>query len=376
MLPVPGITADRKRVSRVPGPVDDREDVTIRLDPAGAPAAVELIQRLRITGVGDYGIYERGPARRAEALDGTSPPVTKLGTVVWQGFSPGRRELAAKLTLDPGIEALRLPLGVTLDFVSSDGGRQALGPGGAIPGAGTVTVTLADQTAQSGVEVAAGAAEPSALADVAKSLLAAAAAPGREPPVAGRGLPAGLPATGLARRQIPVTAALSISGRVEVAGATARVDGAGLTATATGARVRGVLNGGAVSFRITVDGPATVRLDLVVVPTVDRRSLPVPRGLGSWAAWAASDPSLADRRAATDTVVAAAAAAVRAADFYPYLQADLPGRATGSFRYVTDVPTAAAPTRAPLEPRPGAIVLSLLAGLLIVSNAAALRRLS
>lgn len=376
VLPVPGITADRKRVSHVPGPVDDREEVTVHLDPSGAPSAVELVQRLRITGVGDYSIYERGPARRAEALDGTSPPVAKLGTVVWQGFSPGRRELAARLTLDPGIESLRLPLGVSLEFVNRDGASQALKAGGVTPGAGTLTITLSDQTSQSGVEVAAGAAEPRALAGVAQALLAAAAVPGREPPVAGRGLPLELPASGLARRQIPVSAALSIAGRVDVEGATATAEGPGLTPSATGGRVRGVLNGGTVSFRVAVDGPATVGLDLVVVPTVDRRGLPVPQGLESWAAWAESDPSLSERRAATDAVVAAAAAAVRAADFYPYLQADLPGRAAGSFRYVIAAQAVAGPRRVPLQPHPGPIALSVLAGMLILGNAAVLRRLS
>lgn len=376
VLQVPGLTADRLRVSHVPGPVDDREDVTVRVDALGAPSTVEVVQRLRISGVGDYGIYERGPARRAEALDGTAPPVAKLGTVVWQGFSPGRRELAARLTLDPGIEALRLPLGVGLEFAPRDGGRGALGAGGVVPTAGTLTVTLSDQTAQSAVPVATGAADATALARVAEALLAAAAAPGREPPVAGRGLPVELPASGVGARQIPVTAALAISGVLSVRGSTAVVRGPGVTPTGTGGRLHGVLNGGSVTFTVDIGGPATLGLDLVVTPTVDRRTVPVPRGSESWTAWAQSGPSIAERRAATDTVVAAAAAAVRAADFYPYLQADLPGRASGSFRYALAAPGASMAPRAALRPRPAAIAVSLLAALLIAGNATALRRLA
>lgn len=64
-------------------------------------------------GEGDYQVRERGPARSARSLSDLDPPITKFGAVVWQGFSPGSRELAARLVLDPLLEAPRLPLGVT-----------------------------------------------------------------------------------------------------------------------------------------------------------------------------------------------------------------------------------------------------------------------
>ena len=57
-------------------------------------------------GQGNYVIRELGPARAADGIGDTVPPVLELGTVVWQGFSPGRRELAARLTLDPTIEGV------------------------------------------------------------------------------------------------------------------------------------------------------------------------------------------------------------------------------------------------------------------------------
>lgn len=375
VLAVPGITADRKRVSYTPGPVEDHDEVTIAVDGSGSPARVELVQRLTITGTGDYGIYERGPARQAEALDGSSPPVAKLGTVVWQGFSPGRRTLAAKLRLDPGIESLRLPLGISLDYVDSTGRPGAIGPGGAIPGAGVVTITLADQTAQDRVQIATGAADAVSLGAVADQLLAAAASPGSEPPVAGRGLPTSLSAEGVTPRAIPVSAALAVSGRITVLGSGVTVTGPATTPITHGARVRGTLNGGTVAFQVRVDAAATLQLDLEVLPTVDRRALTPPGGFESWSAWAASTPSLRSRGAATDQVVAAAAAAVRAADFYPYLQTDLVGRASGSFHYRLDTPAAVAKARAPLEPKPGAIALVLLATSLVFANGAALRKL-
>jgi hypothetical protein len=72
---------------------------------SASPPRVLVEQRLRLTGQGDYQVRERGPARASEALGDEPPPVTKFGAVVWQGFSPGSRELAARLTLDPLLEA-------------------------------------------------------------------------------------------------------------------------------------------------------------------------------------------------------------------------------------------------------------------------------
>src|SRR3954452_15565172 len=105
---------DRLRKSTVPGTTTDREDVVVAIGPTGAPASVVDTQQLVIHGAGSYIIRELGPARAAVGLGDTVPPVLELGTVVWQGFSPGRRALAARLTLDAGIEAARLPLKVRL----------------------------------------------------------------------------------------------------------------------------------------------------------------------------------------------------------------------------------------------------------------------
>src|SRR3954464_1400458 len=134
--PLLGLRKDRLLKSVVPGEVDDREAVTVALGPEGPPAVVTDLQQLTIHGAGNYIVRELGPARAAVGLGDTVPPVLELGTVVWQGFSPGLRELSARLTLDPGIEAARLPLKVTLRLRDAAGRVRALDPGGKAPADG------------------------------------------------------------------------------------------------------------------------------------------------------------------------------------------------------------------------------------------------
>src|SRR3954452_5312996 len=142
-----GLRPDRLRKSVVPGTASDREDVVVAVGPTGAPLAVTDTQRLVIDGAGNYIVRELGPARVALGLNETVPPVLELGTVVWQGFSPGHRELSARLSLDPGIEAARLPLKVTIRLRASAGQLRDLDPGARAPADGTAVVTLTNQTA-------------------------------------------------------------------------------------------------------------------------------------------------------------------------------------------------------------------------------------
>src|SRR3954465_7870462 len=142
-----GLRPDRLRKSVVPGPASDREDGVVAVGPTGAPLAGTDTQRLVINGAGNYIIRELGPARAAVGLNDTVPPVLELGTVVWQGFSPGHRELSARLTLDPGIEPARLPMKVGVRLRDATGRVRRLDAGSRAPADGTVTVTLANQTA-------------------------------------------------------------------------------------------------------------------------------------------------------------------------------------------------------------------------------------
>src|SRR5205814_800357 len=140
-----------------------------------------------------YVVRELGPARAAVGLGDTVPPVLELGTVVWQGFSPDRRALAARLTLDAGIEAARLPLRVSLALTDAAGRHHALRAGAESPVDGTVAVTLTNQTS-SRRTVDAGRADVRPLAVTLDRLRTASAHPRvAVPPVAGAGLPASLP---------------------------------------------------------------------------------------------------------------------------------------------------------------------------------------
>src|SRR5947199_1003921 len=125
-----GLRKDRLLKSVVPGPVTNTEQLTVGVGPTGAPAVVTDLQQLVIAAAGNYIVRELGPARRAEGIGDTVPPVLELGQVVWQGFSPSTRSLRAQLTLDPGIEAHRLPMSIRIDFRDHHGHLRSLRPGG------------------------------------------------------------------------------------------------------------------------------------------------------------------------------------------------------------------------------------------------------
>jgi len=359
-----GLTKDRLLTSRAPGPVANREAVTVALGPDGTPAAVTVEQRLSITGVGDYQIRERGPARGAEGIGDTVPPVLKLGTVVWQGFSPGRRELAALLTLDAGLEAARLPLSVRLELTTRDGRRTPLGPGGRVPEPGVVTMTLTNATTVP-VTVPVGAAEPRPAAQALQVLLDAARRPrpGR-PPTVGNGLPEEVPGTVTGTASLAAVAALRVTGSIRVPGTRATVTGAGTAAVADGARINGTLHD-TVSFRVDAPQPGRLVLDLMVQPWIDARPLAPPAPSRSWAAWAAANPGRAAQESATRTLLADTANAARAAEYTPYLDADLKGSSVTTYRYVVAAPSLPREAGAALQPRPAAIAAAAVAALLI-----------
>lgn len=368
-----GLATDRLLTTRAPGPVTNREAVTVAVGPDGTPAAVTVEQRLSIQGTGDYQIRERGPARRVERIGDTVPPILKLGTVVWQGFSPGRRDLAARLSLDAGLEAARLPLGVRLTFTDRNGRRTPLEPGGGVPGPGTVTVTLTNATAVPGTAPA-GTVEPSAAAAVLQTLLDAARRPrpGR-PPTAGHGLPESVPGIASGTASLPAVAALRVSGSVRIPGTAALVTGPGTSATPDGARVRGTLLG-SVSFQVRAVAAGRLALDLAVQPWIDPRPLAPPAGSRTWPAWAATKPGTQAQREATRTLFVETANAARAAEYTPYLDANLTGTTTTTYRFVVATPAAARAAAPALTPRPGAIAAAGIAALLIAVNLGWLRR--
>lgn len=375
-----GARADRVLVSVVPGPVVNDEVVLVELGGGGVPQEVVVQQRLVLSGTGDYQVRERGPARASEALGDEPAPVTKFGAVVWQGFSPGSRELGARLTLDPVLEAPRLPLAVTASYDGS-----VLGPGGQVPGAGTVVLTLTNTTAQPATLPTAADAPAAPVAAALDVAWAAANAPaGPRLPAAGAGLPETVPAESEARVEGEIGVPLRVSGSIRLLGEDGEPDPelGTVTGPATkpvpgGAEVAGTLPPGATAeLRVEATGSARLDLDLTAVPTLDVRTLVPPGNAASWGAWAAGEPDVAERRAALDLLVQTAAIGARATSYSPYLGADLPGTGTTMFRYSFAAPAELEQVAQDLTPRWGAIALAAVALLLLAGNAALLWRRS
>ena len=370
-----GLRKDRLLTSVVPGPVTNTEALTVAIGPTGAPAVVKDVQQLKISAAGNYIVRELGPARKAVGLGDTVPPVLELGQVVWQGFSPGTRTLRAELTLDPGIEAARLPMGVRIDFRDRQGHSQPLRPGGQAPADGTATVTLTNATG-SPRTVPLGIASVRPLARVLDALYAAARAPRAAlPPYAGSGLPTVLPGVHSGDEQVTVVAPLRVTGSLGVteasSGSPATVRGPGTTPSATGASVAGTLDG-AASFEVDLRAGQHLHADLDVRPWLDPRTLVPPDT--TWQAWAASNPATGAVRDATITAAETAAAAARAAEYSPYLQADTPGSDLSSFRYVVAAATATPRAGRVIRAKPGAIAAAAFALVAVAGNAALLWR--
>ncbi len=343
-----------------PGPVRNDERVDVEVLPDGRVRRVSDEQRIRISGTGDYLVRESGPARAAVALDG-EVPVLSLGDVVWQGFSPGSRLLAARLELDPELESRYLPLRIGLSF-SAAGRRGVLGPDRQVPGAGTVTLTLDNTTGQPGTLPAAADAAAGQLAPALDRLRAEAEAgsTGRLPTTR-TGIPAQLPVTGAGSRPAVTLVPLRLHGTLSVR------DRLG---TSAGQAVRiDLLLQRTASLVLPVTGPGTVALDLTAEPALDPVALTPLGGASSWAAWARTGPPPAQRRAALDLLVRVAATGARASAYSPYLGSQLEPRGRTIFGYrLAAVRTVGPPPPAGLRPRPVPIGLAVLGALALLGS--------
>ena len=375
---------DRLKPSVVPGPVRNDEHLLVGVGGDGTVRTVSIEQRLDVEGVGDYAIRERGPAREATALGTERPPLTQKGAVVWQGFTPGHRSLAARLRLDPALEAEHLPLRVAVTFTSRSGRRSSVADGGRVPGAGTVHVTLTNATSQP-QELPTGADAP---ADELAGPLDLALRLARHPsaarlPSTDDRLPKQLTVTAPQQVSASQGVPLRLTGALTLAGTTGSVSGPSTVRTATGATFAGTLGGSlagrqaaSVTFDVTVDGPGTLALRLDVVAALNAQELAPPGAFLTWREWAASRPSQADRKSALDLLVAVAATGARATSYSPYLGADLTGTGTTSYSYGFAPAAAVAAARPVLHPQWGAITLAGLGGLVLLAGGYALWRRS
>ncbi len=101
---------------RFPGHVANTERVVVGVRRDGSAASVVVTQRLLISQAGDYSFTIPAPVLRVEVAAGTqSDPGQRNTGIVWQGFSPGKRVLAARASLAPAPAARGLPLAIRIE---------------------------------------------------------------------------------------------------------------------------------------------------------------------------------------------------------------------------------------------------------------------
>src|SRR5438045_6565414 len=86
--------------------------VLVGVDPEGRVARVVDRQRLLVRGKGDYQVAISAPVEDVRAAAGSeSEPGLRADQVLWAGFSPDRRVLAADVILRPRAAGPYLPVG-------------------------------------------------------------------------------------------------------------------------------------------------------------------------------------------------------------------------------------------------------------------------
>jgi hypothetical protein len=85
--------------------------VRASVDATGTPFALTATQRLDVDVKGDYFFTIGAPALDVRAAPGTeSAPGLRSKSILWAGFDPGHRRLAATVVLAPSVAAVALPL--------------------------------------------------------------------------------------------------------------------------------------------------------------------------------------------------------------------------------------------------------------------------
>jgi hypothetical protein len=136
--PVPYPTVSPPLVGYGPAPpgftryvfhITSTQRVNVGVDGHGRPTAVHVREHLAVSGRGDYQFAISGPIDDVQRAPGSdSDPGLRVNQVLWAGFSPGRKVLAADVTLRPRAAAPFLPVrlklqreagGVTLSVVNA-----------------------------------------------------------------------------------------------------------------------------------------------------------------------------------------------------------------------------------------------------------------
>ena len=97
--------------TRFPGHLSSSQAVRVSVDASGRPIRIVDVDRILVAARGDYSFVIAAPADDVRTARGSdSEPGLRSSAVIWQGFSPRRRVLAAAITLDTGTSARALPL--------------------------------------------------------------------------------------------------------------------------------------------------------------------------------------------------------------------------------------------------------------------------
>ena len=109
------------------GRLASRERVVVGLENDGTPHSVRVLQTLVVTRPGNYVFTVPAPVQSVLAGPGTeSPPGRRTNQILWQGFSPGERVLAAWADLRPAESVGSLPVRVQVK-TEVDGAELAPG---------------------------------------------------------------------------------------------------------------------------------------------------------------------------------------------------------------------------------------------------------
>jgi hypothetical protein len=327
--------------TRLPGPVDDREQVVVGLSTDGSVARVQVTQRLTLFGTGDFSFKVSGPARDVEALpDSAERPGLRKGALLWQGFAAGQKLLAAQVELFPNQEAERLPLRFSLSMTV--GGRP-LEPGIAATGPFELRLGIENISAVP-IGVADGEADAATLAPVLDTLRRLLAS-GHRPIPGTEGIPERVTVGGpTTQRQESVEVPFGVGGQfrfplgslvgVRVTGGEATSDASGV-AVRFGARLGG---GSDERFELRMTGQAS-HLRLPSLEMTGRPVLPVARVLrppfgGSWSRAVGIDPSRVDGRRMLGLAMDVLWRVARLRQFDAYLgNPDIHGTSTSSYTF-------------------------------------------
>lgn len=137
LLPSPTLPLDTKLPLRSEAPtaqlqvplnarVDSRERVLVDALRDGRVVGLRVVQRLTVTGTGDYFLSVPAPVLDVRAAPGSdAEPGFRRTGILWQGFANRRRVLAADAKLDPVRAASALPL--RLELAATVDGRPLVG---------------------------------------------------------------------------------------------------------------------------------------------------------------------------------------------------------------------------------------------------------